>query len=60
MAANGYTAKGYEGVRDAFAQTQAADTGEGQLCVYRHGQKVVDLWAGRDTVNDRPYGQETP
>jgi len=38
---------------------QAADEGGGQLCVYRHGQKVVDLWAGRDKVNDRPYGEDT-
>ena len=38
---------------------QAADEGGGQLCVYRHGEKVVDLWAGRDKVNDRPYGEDT-
>ncbi len=56
---DGYVARGYEGVRDAFATAQSADEGGGQLCVYRHGQKVVDLWAGRDTVNDRPYGQDT-
>ena len=56
---NGYVARGYEGVRDAFAAAQAADEGGGQLCVYRHGEKVVDLWAGRDSVNDRPYGQDT-
>src|SRR5580658_8758244 len=59
MTASGYTARGYEGVRDAFAAAQAADEGGGQLCVYRHGEKVVDLWAGRDKVGDRPYGQET-
>ncbi len=59
MDASGYAARGYEGVRDAFAHAQAADEGGGQLCVYRHGHKVVDLWAGRDKVNDRPYGQET-
>ena len=56
---NGYVARGYEGVRDAFAAAQSADEGGGQLCVYRHGDKVVDLWAGRDCVNDRPYGQDT-
>jgi CubicO group peptidase (beta-lactamase class C family) len=59
MDASGYVARGYEGVRDAFTAAQAEDAGGGQLCVYRHGEKVVDLWAGRDTVNDRPYGQET-
>lgn len=55
----GYVAHGYEGVRDAFASAQANDEGGGQLCVYRHGQKVVDLWAGRDKVKDRPYGEDT-
>lgn len=60
MTASGYVARGYEGVRDAFAAAQAAETdGGGQLCVYRDGEKVVDLWAGRDPANDRPYGQET-
>ncbi|HEX3920537.1 MAG TPA: serine hydrolase domain-containing protein [Caulobacteraceae bacterium] len=59
MTAQGYVARGYEGVRDAFATAQEADEGGGQLCVYRHGEKVVDLWAGRDKVNDRPYAQDT-
>ena len=59
MNVGGYVSRGYEGVRDAFAAAQAADEGGGQLCVYRHGQKVVDIWAGRDTVNDRPYGEDT-
>ncbi|HXQ13203.1 MAG TPA: serine hydrolase domain-containing protein [Caulobacteraceae bacterium] len=59
MDVGGYVSRGYEGVRDAFAAAQAADEGGGQLCVYRHGHKVVDLWAGRDKINDRPYGQDT-
>jgi CubicO group peptidase (beta-lactamase class C family) len=58
MNGNGYVARGYEGVRDAFAKAQASDEGGAQLCIYRHGQRVVDLWAGRDKVNHRPYGQE--
>ena len=59
MNVSGYVSRGYEGVRDAFASAQAADEGGGQLCVYRHGQKVVDIWAGRDKINDRPYGEDT-
>jgi CubicO group peptidase (beta-lactamase class C family) len=59
MDVGGYVSRGYEGVRDAFAAAQAADEGGGQLCVYRHGQKVVDVWAGRDKLNDRPYGEDT-
>ena len=58
MDASGYVARGYEGFRDAFAHAQSSDPGGAQLCVYRRGEKVVDLWAGRDTVNDRPYGEE--
>ena len=59
MSVGGYVSRGYEGVREAFTTAQAADEGGGQLCVYRHGQKVVDLWAGRDKINDRPYGEDT-
>jgi len=59
MTANGFVARGYEGVRDAFAQAQSEDEGGAQLCIYRHGSKVVDIWAGRDKVNDRPYGEDT-
>ncbi len=55
----GTVAKGYESVRDAFATAQAADPGGAQLCVYRHGERVVDLWTGRDIVNDRPYTEDT-
>src|SRR5258708_13881583 len=55
----GVVDKGFGGVRDAFAQAQAGDEGGAQLCVYRHGKKVVDLWAGRDRVNDRPYTDQT-
>lgn len=55
----GWVARGFEGVRDAFLTAQANDEGGAQLCVYRRGEPVVDLWAGRDTVNDRPYGEDT-
>jgi CubicO group peptidase (beta-lactamase class C family) len=55
----GWVAPGYEAVRDAFAAAQAVDEGGAQLCVYRHGERVVDLWAGRDKVNDRAYGEDT-
>jgi CubicO group peptidase (beta-lactamase class C family) len=55
----GTVEKGFEPVREAFAQAQAPDVGGAQLCVYRHGKKVVDLWGGRDTVKDRPYTDQT-
>lgn len=59
MEVHGTTAAGFERLRDAFAEGQAGDDGGAQLCVYRHGKKVVDLWAGRDKVNDRPYTDKT-
>jgi CubicO group peptidase (beta-lactamase class C family) len=59
MAVNGTVAKGYESVRDAFEKAQANDPGGAQLCIYRHGNVVVDLWTGRDLVKDRPYTEDT-
>ncbi len=50
---------GYEAVRAAFAHGQRADDGGAQLCIYRHGRKVVDLWAGRDRELSRPYTDKT-
>jgi CubicO group peptidase (beta-lactamase class C family) len=55
----GTVEKGFESVRDAFAQGQANDEGGAQLCIYRGGETVVDLWTGRDKVNDRPYTDQT-
>ncbi len=46
-------------MRDAFAAAQEADPGGAQLCVYRYGDVVVDLWTGRDIVGDRPYDAGT-
>jgi CubicO group peptidase (beta-lactamase class C family) len=59
MKANGFVAPGYEPVADAFESGQAADPGGAQLCVYRDGRVVVDLWTGRDLVNDRAYRDDT-
>jgi CubicO group peptidase (beta-lactamase class C family) len=58
-AVGGSVARGFEAVRDAFAQAQAEDEGGAQLCVYRGGAKVVDLWAGNDKIRARPYGEQT-
>jgi CubicO group peptidase (beta-lactamase class C family) len=61
MSVHGTVEAGFEGVREAFAAAQAPekDDGGAQLCVYRHGKKVVDLWAGQDKLADRPYTDET-
>ncbi len=55
----GTVERGYEAVREGFAEGQKADEGGAQLCVYRDGKKVVDLWGGRDRVHNRPYTDRT-
>src|SRR5215469_9386100 len=55
----GQVEPGFERVREAFARGQAIDEGGAQLCVYRHGREVVNLWTGRDVVKNRPYGEDT-
>lgn len=59
MTVHGTTAAGFESLREAFGQGQAQDSGGAQLCVYRHGREVANLWTGRDKVNNRPYTDET-
>jgi CubicO group peptidase (beta-lactamase class C family) len=58
MPSGGTVTSGYEAVQAAFLAAQAQDTGGAQLCVYRHGERVVDLWAGWDPANERPYGAD--
>ncbi|MEU7140293.1 serine hydrolase domain-containing protein [Nocardia sp. NPDC046473] len=50
---------GFEAVRDAFGQAQAEDEGGAQLCVYRHGRPVVDLWAGQDPISQMSWDAES-
>ena len=59
MRAEGTVAEGFEPVRDAFAEAQSHDEGGAQLCVYRHGKRVVDIWAGSDKLKNRPYTADT-
>ncbi|TCK33391.1 CubicO group peptidase (beta-lactamase class C family) [Paraburkholderia sp. BL8N3] len=56
----GRTDQKFEAMRDAFARAQADDPGGAQLCVYQNGQVVVDLWTGRDLINDRRFSADTP
>src|SRR6266566_1257343 len=56
---DGMVEDGFETIRKAFAEAQVQDEGGAQLCIYRHGKRVVDLWTGRDKVNDRPYTADT-
>ena len=56
---SGWVAPGFERVRDAFVAGQDRDRGGAQLCAYRRGEIVVDLWSGVDPVNQRPYRADT-
>jgi CubicO group peptidase (beta-lactamase class C family) len=57
----GHVSRGFEAVRDAFAENFAR-RGElgGACCAYHHGQKVVDLWGGfRHKQTGEPWEQDT-
>ncbi|MFB8281989.1 serine hydrolase domain-containing protein [Nocardia colli] len=56
---DGTVERGFEAVRDAFAQAQAEDEGAAQLCIYRHGRPVVDLWAGQDPISGKAWDGES-
>jgi CubicO group peptidase (beta-lactamase class C family) len=57
----GHVSPGFEPVREAFADNFAR-RGElgGACCVYRRGEKVVDLWGGiRNKETGEPWEQNT-
>jgi CubicO group peptidase (beta-lactamase class C family) len=57
----GHVSRGFEAVRDAFADnfTQRGEAG-GACAAYHHGEKVVDLWGGiRNTRTDEPWEKNT-
>ncbi|WP_267243979.1 serine hydrolase domain-containing protein [Streptomyces sp. PR69] len=57
----GSVADGYEAVREAFLRNflQRGERGAA-VAVYRHGRKVVDLWAGtRDADGAEPWTADT-
>ena len=57
----GFVARGFEAVRDAFAENFARrrELG-GACCAWRHGEKVVDLWGGvRNQATGEPWAPDT-
>jgi CubicO group peptidase (beta-lactamase class C family) len=57
----GVVSLGFEAVRDAFVEnfTRRGERG-GACCVYKDGQKVVDLWGGlRERGKDDPWRADT-
>lgn len=55
----GFVERGFEGVRAAFARAHAEDEGAAQLCIYRRGRAVVDLWTGQDPISGRVWDAES-
>jgi CubicO group peptidase (beta-lactamase class C family) len=58
---HGHVSPGFGGVREAFAENFARRRELGGGCsVYRHGEKVVDLWGGiRNHLSGEPWEQDT-
>src|SRR6476620_7718502 len=57
----GFVRPGFEAVHDAFAGNFASrrELG-GACCVYRHGEKVVDLWGGiRNAATGESWNRDT-
>ena len=57
----GFVSRGFEAVRDAFADNFARrrELG-GACCVYRRGEEVVDLWGGaRNKRTGEPWERDT-
>jgi len=57
----GYVRKGFEAVRDAFLENFLLRKEVGAACcVYRQGEKVVDLWGGiRNKATGEPWQENT-
>jgi CubicO group peptidase (beta-lactamase class C family) len=58
---HGHVSKGFEAVRDAFVENFSRRRELGAACcVYRHGEKVVDLWGGiRNEASGEPWQEDT-
>jgi CubicO group peptidase (beta-lactamase class C family) len=61
MAIDGYTAAGFEGVREQFERNFEAGLEVGAaFTAYHRGEKVVDLWGGvADEGSGRPWAEDT-
>jgi CubicO group peptidase (beta-lactamase class C family) len=59
--AQGFTAPGFEGVRDVFENNFAQGLEVGaSFSAYHRGEKVVDLWGGiADETTGRPWAEDT-
>ena len=61
FATQGHVSRGFEGVREAFAENfdRRRELG-GAGCAFQRGEKVVDLWGGiRNKRTGEPWEQDT-
>lgn len=61
LSIHGFVQPGFEAVREAFADNfrHRHELG-GACCIYRHGEKVVDLWGGvRNRFTEEPWEENT-
>jgi CubicO group peptidase (beta-lactamase class C family) len=58
---HGHVSKGFDAVRDAFVENFSRRRELGAACcVYRQGEKVVDLWGGiRNEASGEPWQEDT-
>src|SRR5512136_2705070 len=61
IAIHGFTSKGFEAVREAFAENFVWRHELGAACcIYHRGEKVVDLWGGvRNKATGEPWEENT-
>lgn len=61
VAVSGFVKPGFEPVREAFVDNFVLRKELGAACcMYRHGERVVDLWAGvRDPRSGAPWQEDT-
>ena len=61
VAIHGFVNRGYEAVREAFAENFVRRREVGAACcVYHKGEKVVDLWGGvRNKLTGEPWEEDT-
>jgi CubicO group peptidase (beta-lactamase class C family) len=61
MSTHGWTASGFEGVRDAFEKNFADGLEVGAaFSAYHRGKKVVDLWGGQfDPTSGKDWEEDT-
>jgi len=61
VAIHGFARSGFEAVRDAFADNFSRRHERGAACcIYKDGEKVVDLWGGiRNRTTGEPWEEDT-